>query len=109
MTEFSFNPDISFESELAGVEAAGGLASRISGARENDGDEPLTDEQRQWLLDQFAPGYAHFLELATEAGRMAGEGDPLGALSLMGGEEKARELVGDEEVDMLLAEIDQKF
>lgn len=105
--EYGFNPDLGLEAELAGIEMADAAANAISdGLSQNTGRELTTDERAN-IQDLMAPGFAHFYSLAEQAGELAGQGAIIGAFSLMGGVENARELIGDEAVDDLLAELDQ--
>lgn len=107
--EYSFNPDLGPEAEFAGIEMADIVADTIgTGLTQGSGRELSTDE-RVVVQDLMAPGLAHFYSLAEQAGKLAGEGDIIGAFSLMGGIKNARELIGDEYVDELLAEFDQNF
>lgn len=105
--EYSFNPDLGLDAEFAGIEMADTIARALSDALAEDTGRVLTTDERVILHDLMAPGFAHFYSLAEQAGKLAGEGDAVGALSLMGGIENARELIGNEAVDELLAELDQ--
>jgi hypothetical protein len=100
-SNFSFNGDLSLEAELEGAARAAELADRI----ETAAGETLDTDKRMIVMDIFAPGIAHFSDIARHAGELANEGDILGAFKLMGGEANARELIGDEFVDELLAEL----
>jgi hypothetical protein len=98
---YSFNGDLSPDAEFAAIQLAHGVADWIERA-----GRPLSTDERGMVEDAFAPGFAHFYDLAGQAGQLAGEGDIMGAFSLMGGIDNARELIGDAEVDALFAELD---
>lgn len=107
--EYSFNSDLGVEAEFAGIEMADATASAISDRLFHDNGRELTTDERTIVQNLMAPGFAHFYSLAEQAGELAGQGDIIGAFSLMGGVENARELIGDEAVDELLAELDQNL
>jgi hypothetical protein len=102
-SNFSFNGDLSLEAELKGAEIAANFADRIE-----KGVRPVTTDERATIFDLLVPGFAHFYDIAYQAGELAEQGDIIGAFSLMGGEANARELIGDEFVDELLAELAQQ-
>ena len=98
---------ISPEAEITGIEMADRLASELTGVSGVD-DPRLSVDERLDLQELLAPGFAHFYSLARRAGELWEQGDLGGALEMMGGVERARELVGDETVDELLAEISDR-
>lgn len=104
---FGFNPDLGIKAEFAGIEMAESTTDFISSGLSRDTGRELTTDERVMIQDLMAPGFAHFYSLAEQAGELAGQGDIIGAFSLMGGIENARELIGDEIVDELLAELDR--
>ena len=105
--EYHFNPDLGLDAEFAGIEMADGVANTISDGLAQDTGRELSTDERAMIQDLMAPGLAHFYSLAEQAGELAGQDDIIGAFSLMGGVENARELIGDEAVDELLAEFAQ--
>lgn len=105
--EYGFNPDLGLDAEFAGIEMAADAASTISDGLAQQTGRGLSTDERAIVLDLMAPGFAHFHSVAKQAGELAGEGDVIGAFSLMGGVEKARQLIGNAAVDELLAELDQ--
>lgn len=105
--EYHFNPDLGFEAEIAGIEMADTVARDISDRLAEGTGKTLSTDERAVIQDLMAAGFAHFYSLAEQAGELAGSGDIVGAFFLMGGVKNARELIGDEAVDKLLAELDQ--
>jgi len=105
--EYGYNRDLSIAAEFAGIELADATAEVISGGLSKRTGIGLNTDQRAIVQDLLAPGFAHFYSLAEQAGELAGQGDIMGAFSLMGGVGNARELIGDEAVDELLSELDQ--
>ncbi len=106
MIEYRFNPDLGLEAEIAGVEMAEAVARSISDGIATDTGREFTTNEHAIIQDLMAPGFAHFHSLAQQAGELAGQGDVIGAFSLMGGVEHARELIGDEAVNELLTDIE---
>lgn len=105
--KYEFNPDLGIEAEFAGIEMADTIANAISDGLSQDTGRELTTDERALIQELMAPGFAHFYSLAEQAGELAGQGDIIGAFSLMGGIENARELIGDEAVDEILDELGQ--
>ncbi|HEX7963246.1 MAG TPA: hypothetical protein VF466_01510 [Candidatus Saccharimonadales bacterium] len=63
----------------------------------------LDADERSQVFADILVDYMHFDELARQAGELAESNDILGAISLLGGEENARSILGDSEVDRLIA------
>jgi len=104
-TEFSFHPDLGLDAEIAGVQGAAAISRAISDAAEQERGAGLSTNEAALIFDAFAPGIAHFHSFVVQAGELAGQGDAIGALTLLGGEKNARDLIGDHEVELLLEEI----
>lgn len=102
---FAFHPELDLSDELTGIEAADAIAAAIDTSGALGPQRMLTTEERASILEMIAPGAAHFAAIARLAGELAGEGDIIGAISLMGGIDNARELIGDETLGELLAEL----
>lgn len=85
------------------VEATGLVADRVEQLREY-GHEFSLDE-RLVLLEAANADVQDIHDRIQAAGELAGKGDPLGAIALMGGEQNARDLIGDETVDELMEQI----
>lgn len=92
-------PPITVDGFAVATELADQLSTKIG---DEIGTKPPVDE-RAAILEILAPGASYFYELARAAGELAGSGDPLGALALLG-ERNARDMLGDEETDALIAE-----
>jgi len=101
---FQFNPDLGLDAELAGIGLAGATMDMFSKKLAADTGRELTTDESLAFQEALAPGFAHFYSLAEQAGQLAGGGDALGAISLVGGIDNARELLGDEITDALLAQ-----
>lgn len=97
-------PPSSLDGSLAAAQFADALGERIG----QEGVE-ITTDQRTELLRILAPGYGYFYDLAAQAGELAGHGDPLGAIALLGGEENARLTIRDEAVDGLITEATEQM
>ena len=93
-------PPVTVDGMIVGAE----MADEVSSAFGERLGRSLSVDERAAILEDLLPGASYFYELAKAAGELAGSGDPLGALALLGGEEEARAMVGDEEVDLLIAE-----
>lgn len=104
--DFRFNPDMGLDAELTGFEMAGAFTDAVSAKLAEDLGRELCTDERAEVQNLMAPGFAHFRSVAEQAGELAGEGDIQGAISLMGGIENSRELLGDEIVDDLLAQVE---
>jgi hypothetical protein len=103
--EYQFNPDLGLDAEFAGIEMADAVSRAISVGLAQDTGGELNIDERAIIQDLMAPGFAHYYSLAEQVGELAGQGDIVGAFSLMGGVKNARELIGDDTVVGLLAEI----
>lgn len=56
-------------------------------------EKTVSPEDIRELVDSLAGGWQYFNDLAAQAGKLAGEGDYIGALSILGGEQNARDLL----------------
>lgn len=91
-------PTRSPEALLAATNATESLTQHV----ENSADIVMPEEHKNEIFNMLRGGLSYFYELACEAGELYGRGDAIGALALLGGEENARDLIGDEYTDELL-------
>ena len=56
---------------------------------------PVSPEDVRSLVDSLAGFRQYITDLAIQAGQLAGEGDYIGALSILGSEQNARDLLGE--------------
>lgn len=56
---------------------------------------PVSPEDVRSLVDSLAGFRQYITDLAIQAGQLAGEGDYMGALSILGSEQNARDLLGE--------------
>lgn len=94
---------------MVAEEAAASAQDMFDRLGAEQGRSPLTDDEKALIFNKLRGGMSYFYDLAHEAGSLAGQGDAIGALSLLGGEDKARELIGDDETDNLLQLIEQQI
>lgn len=57
--------------------------------------KPVSPEDVRSLVDSLAGFRQYITDLAIQAGQLAGEGDYMGALSILGSEQNARDLLGE--------------
>ena len=58
-------------------------------------DKHVSPEDTRRLVDSLAGFRQYITDIAIQAGRLAGEGDYIGALSILGSEQNARDLLGE--------------
>ena len=56
---------------------------------------PVSPEDVRSLVDSLAGFRQYITDLAIQAGQLAGEGDYMGTLSILGSEQNARDLLGE--------------
>ena len=56
-------------------------------------EKMLSPEDIRTLVNSLAGGRQYIKDLAAQAGQLAGEGDYIGALSILGSEQNARDLL----------------
>lgn len=102
--DFPLDGGAELKIEMLGVEAAGRLADAV----EEEG-RPISTDERLLIQDVTVAAFMRLhnavANLGTRAAELANEGDVLGAISIMGGEENARQLIRDEEVDALVEQL----
>ena len=64
-------------------------------------EKTVNPEDIRELVDSLAGGQQYFKDLAAQAGKLAGEGDYIGALSILGGEQNVRDLL-EEDTDEVI-------
>lgn len=85
MPDFSGYPVTDPEIFLSSQE----IIERMAGKSE----KTVSPEDIRELVDSLAGGWQYFTDLAIQAGKLAGEGDYIGALLILGGEQNARDLL----------------
>lgn len=65
------------------------IIERMAGKSEN----MVSPEDIRELVDSLAGGRQYIKDLGAQAGQLAGEGDYIGALSILGSEQNARDLL----------------
>lgn len=101
-------PTESVEALLAAQALADGAAALFDELGTKQGKSPLTDEEKSTIFNMLRGGASYFYDLSRQAGELAGEGNAIGALALLGGEQNARDLIGNEETDTLLKEVERQ-
>lgn len=56
---------------------------------------PVSPEDVRSLVDSLAGFRQYITDIAIQAGQLAGEGDYMGALSILGSEQNAKDLLGE--------------
>lgn len=59
----------------------------------SESNKHISPEDIGRLVNSLAGGRQYFKDLAAQAGKLAGEGDYIGALSILGGEQNAKDLL----------------
>lgn len=61
----------------------------------SESNKPVSPEDIGRLVNSLAGIRQYFIDASVQAGQLAGEGDYIGALSILGGEQNARDLLGE--------------
>lgn len=96
-------PTDSVEAFMTAEDMSATIQTTFDQLGEEQGRGVLSDDEKRFIFDKLRGGASYFYDLAREAGALAGEGDAVGALSLLGGEDNAKDLIGDENTNELLA------
>lgn len=61
----------------------------------SESNKPVSPEDVRSLVDSLAGFRQYITDIAIQAGQLAGGGDYMGALSILGSEQNARDLLGE--------------
>lgn len=61
----------------------------------SESNNPVSPEDVRSLVDSLTGFRQYITDIAIQAGQLAGEGDYMGALSILGSEQNARDLLGE--------------